>query len=92
MRSLSYIDHIGADVFFLHVVLGVDEKRTPLMNFAVDAGSRLIKWTVEQMLVHVDTELGRSSPILADVRIAFAVVADAHEGADIGLNPTMRLT
>ena len=71
------------------MVLGVDEKRLHFVHFIGNPDSGEIACTVEQMLVHVDTGEGRSSPILPEVRIALAVVADAHEGVDIGMEPTM---
>lgn len=73
------------------MVLGVDEKRVHFIHFIGGSDSGKIKATVEQMHVHVDTGLGRSSPILPEIRVALAVVADAHEGVDIGLEPTMGL-
>jgi len=73
------------------MVLGVDEKRLHFVHFIGNPDSGEIACTVEQMLVHVDMGEGRSSPILPDIRIALAVVADAHEGADLGMDPTMRL-
>lgn len=74
------------------MVLGVDDKRLHFVHFVGNADSGKISCTVEQMLVHVDTGEGRSTPILPDARIALAVIADAHEGVDIGMEPTMRLT
>ena len=72
------------------MVLGVDEKRLHFVHFIGNPDTGEIACTVEQMLVHVDTGEGRSSPILPDIRIALAVVADAHEGIDLGMEPTMR--
>jgi carnitine 3-dehydrogenase len=73
------------------IVLGVDENRVHFVHIIGDTLSGEITCAVEQMFVHVDTELGQPCPILPDVRVALAVVADAHEGLDIGLEPTMRL-
>ena len=73
-------------------VLGVDEKRLHFVHFIGNTEQGETIATVEQMLVHVDIAKGRSSPIPPDVRIALAVVADAHEEMDIGMRPVMSLT
>ena len=73
-------------------VLGVDDKRLHFIHFVGNTEHGETNATIEQMLVHVDMTEGRSSPILPDVRIALAVVADAHEQIDIGMHPNMSLT
>ena len=73
-------------------VLGVDEKKLHFIHFIGDTEQDETNATVEQVLVHVDINEGRSSPILPDVRIALAVVANAHEEVDIGFQPNMSLT
>ena len=93
-RTLINFEHeayVDQSLDIATMVLGVDEKRVHFIHFIGDTDSREVMCTVEQMLVHVDTELGRSSTILPDARVALAVAADAHEGVDIGLNPTMSL-
>lgn len=59
-------------------VLGVDAKRLHFVHtmYHGETGERLA--TGEQLLVHVDTAAGRSSPILPEVARALEAVLDAH--------------
>lgn len=63
---------------FTTQLLGVDAKRVHLLHemFHGDTGDTLA--SVEQMLVHVDTAAGRSTPILPHVAAALHAVAAAH--------------
>jgi acyl-CoA thioester hydrolase len=58
--------------------LGVDAKRMHLVHemFHGDTGTLLC--TIEQMLVHVDMDAGRSAPILPHVACALHAIAAAH--------------
>ena len=73
------------------VVIAVDDKRLQFIHLIGNLETGETSCTVEQMLVHVDNQVGRSAPILPEVRAALAVVADAHEGVDTGVAPTMRI-
>jgi carnitine 3-dehydrogenase len=59
-------------------VLGLDRKRLLIYQemFHGDSGAELA--TTEQMLVHVDMNAGRSTPILPDVRAALEAIAASH--------------
>jgi acyl-CoA thioester hydrolase len=61
-------------------LLDADAKRMHFVHamYHGDSGERLA--TGEQLLVHVDTAAGRSSPILPEVARALDAVLDAHRG------------
>lgn len=60
-------------------VLGVDAKRVHLVHVLCHGRTGDTVATCEQMLVHVDTNAGRSSPILPDVAAALTAIARSHE-------------
>ena len=59
-------------------VLGVDTKRVHLVHSMHHGDTGALLSTVEQMLVHVDMQAGRSAPILPAVAEALAAIAEAH--------------
>jgi len=63
---------------FATQIIGVDAKRVHLVHSMLHGDDGDLLATVEQMLVHVDMEAGRSAPILADVADALAAIAEAH--------------
>jgi carnitine 3-dehydrogenase len=69
---------LGEPLHFTTQVLGADEKRVHIFHVMLhgDTGARLA--TTEQMLVHVDTAAGRSSPVLAGPSRALAAVLESH--------------
>lgn len=59
-------------------IMGVDAKRVHLVHLLHHGGTGAVVATCEQMLVHVDTEAGRSAPILPEVAEALAAIARSH--------------
>ncbi|HWQ13498.1 MAG TPA: thioesterase family protein [Roseiflexaceae bacterium] len=59
-------------------LLGVDHKRLHLWHamYHEESGSELAE--VEQMLVHVDMQAGRSAPFPAEIHERFAAIVAAH--------------
>ena len=88
LKEATLDQMIGFDTY----VLGVDDKRLHFVHVLVDAATGERLCTVEQMLVHVDTHAGRSSPIQPGVRKALDAVAATHRGADPGIEPKLRIT
>jgi carnitine 3-dehydrogenase len=67
----------------LHVqtqVLGADEKRVHLFHVMTHARSGETLATAEQMLLHVDTAAGRTTPWVEPVAAAVAQAANEHAG------------
>lgn len=63
---------------FTTQLLGVDAKRAHLLHEMYHGDSGDLLCTVEQMLVHVDMQAGRSAAILPAVAAALGAIADAH--------------
>ena len=63
---------------FTTQVLGVDAKRLHFFHAMEHATTGDLLCTTEQMLVHVDTRVGSSAPILASPAYALTAIADAH--------------
>lgn len=59
-------------------ILGVDAKRVHLVHDMRHGDTDAQLCVVEQMLVHVDMQAGRSAPILPQVAAALAAIRDAH--------------
>jgi carnitine 3-dehydrogenase len=59
-------------------VLGVDTKRLHFFHAMEHAVTGDLLCTTEQMLVHVDTRVGSSAPILTGPAYALTAIADAH--------------
>jgi acyl-CoA thioesterase FadM len=59
-------------------VLGTDRKRLHIYHEMFDGAEDHLLCTSEQMLVHVDMNAGRSSPIPSPLREALDALADAH--------------
>ena len=68
---------------FTTQILGVDAKRVHLLHAMHHGDDDGLLCTVEQMLVHVDMDAGRSAPILPDVAAALAAIAEAHAALPI---------
>ena len=68
---------------FTTQVLGVDAKRMHLVHSMFHGLTDALLCTVEQMLVHVDMNAGRSAPILPNVAAALQAIAAAH--ADLSI-------
>ena len=66
-------------------VLGVDSKRLHFIHSMYHGDTGALLCTAEQMLVHVDMNAGRSSPILPNVAAALVAVRKAH--ADLQIPP-----
>ena len=80
-------DHLDVQT----VVLGVDDKRLHFIHLIGNIESGTTTCLVEQMLVHVDNSQGRSAPIRPEIRTALAVVADAHDGIELGHGLAMEI-
>ena len=65
-------------IVFTTQVLGVDSKRLHFIHSMFHGDTDALLCTAEQMLVHVDMNAGRSSPILPNVATALAAIRDAH--------------
>lgn len=63
---------------FTTQLLGVDRKRMHLVHEMYHGDTGALLASVEQMLVHVDMNAGRSAPILPDVAAALQAIAEAH--------------
>jgi carnitine 3-dehydrogenase len=59
-------------------ILGVDAKRVHLVHDMRHGDTDVQLAVVEQMLVHVDMNAGRSAPILPHVAAALTAIAAAH--------------
>jgi carnitine 3-dehydrogenase len=59
-------------------VLGVDRKRLHIYHEMFHGIDGSLLATTEQMLMHVDTNAGRSAPILPGVRTALDAIATSH--------------
>jgi len=59
-------------------VLGVDAKRVHLVHEMYHGADQGLLCTVEQMLLHVDMQAGRSAAILPHVAAALQAIAHAH--------------
>ena len=88
LREATVDQRLGIDTF----VLGVDEKRLHFVHVINDADTRATLATLEQMVVHVDAEAGRSSPIPPEIKNALDAIAAAHRDADPGIIPTMAIS
>lgn len=63
---------------FTTQLLGVDAKRVHLLHEMHHGHSGALLASIEQMLVHVDMNAGRSAAILPDVAAALQAIAAAH--------------
>ena len=70
-------------IVFSTQVLGVDAKRLHFIHSMHHGHSNALLCTAEQMLVHVDMNAGRSSPILPKVAAALAAIRVAHANLPI---------
>lgn len=64
-------------------ILGVDAKRVHLVHDMRHGDTDAQLCVIEQMLVHVDMQAGRSAPILPEVAAALGAIRDAHRSLDI---------
>jgi carnitine 3-dehydrogenase len=79
----THLRHLGqliaADrVAVLTQVLGADAKRLHLFHAIVRDGAEAPAATAEQMLVHVDTDAGRATPMNGELRTRIEKLAAAH--------------
>ena len=65
-------------ITFTTQVLGADTKRIHLLHAMHHADTDALLCTVEQMLLHVDTNAGRAAAMLPEVAAAVEAVAAAH--------------
>ena len=70
-------------------VTGADDKRLHFVHVIRDADDEHTLGTVEQMLLHVDTEAGRVAPIPARVKAAVEAIKSAHSGIEPEVELTM---
>ena len=77
---LNYIKEasLGEPLRVTTQVLGVDTKRLHFFHAMEHAVTGDLLCTTEQMLVHVDTRVGSSTPILTGPAYALTAIADAH--------------
>ena len=77
---LNYIKEasLGEPLRVTTQVLGVDTKRLHFFHAMEHAVTGDLLCTTEQMLVHVDTRVGSSAPILTGPAYALTAIADAH--------------
>ena len=68
---------------FTTQILGVDAKRVHLIHEMYHGFSGALLCTAEQMLVHVDMDAGRSTPILPVVKAALDAIGAAHASLPI---------
>jgi acyl-CoA thioesterase FadM len=77
---IHYIQEVSVHepIHFHTQILGVDAKRVHLIHSMLHGDDDRLLCTAEQMLVHVDMNVGRSAPILAEVAAALRAIAAAH--------------
>ena len=77
---LNYIKEasLGEPLRVTTQVLGVDTKRLHSFHAMEHAATGDLLCTTEQMLVHVDTRVGSSAPILTGPADALTAIAEAH--------------
>lgn len=77
---INYVKEVGTGepLEFTTQVLGLDEKRLHLFHQMFHGTTGDLLCTTEQMLLHVDMESGRTSPIKAEVMQALNAIMDAH--------------
>jgi carnitine 3-dehydrogenase len=79
----THVRHLGEATAEepLHVttqVLGADEKRLHVFHRVVRTADGELLASVEQMLLHVDTQAGRAAPARPDVLARVRLLAEAH--------------
>jgi acyl-CoA thioesterase FadM len=77
---IHYVREVGVHepLEFTTHILGVDAKRVHLFHSMLHGDDGGLLCTVEQMLVHVDMQAGRSAPILPHVSAALQAIAASH--------------
>ena len=77
---IHYVNEVAVHepIEFTTQVLGVDAKRLHFVHEMYHGVSGDLLASVEQMLVHVDMQAGRSAPILPHVAEALRAIAEAH--------------
>ncbi|CAN5579926.1 hypothetical protein BH10ACT2_BH10ACT2_25670 [soil metagenome] len=68
---------------FTTQLLGADAKRIHLLHQMHHGDTGALLCTTEQMLVHVDMDAGRSSPMLDEVAAAVHAICDAHSSLPV---------
>ena len=78
---INYVKEVGTGepLEFTTQILGLDEKRLHLFHQMFHGTSGDLLCTTEQMLLHVDMESGRTSPISPEVMQALTAIMDAHK-------------
>jgi carnitine 3-dehydrogenase len=82
----------GAPIEVRSQVLGVDDKRLHVLHALHHGNEGTQLATAEQMLVHVDTALGRAAPAELEVRDRLVAIAEAHSVLDIPDSVGRRIT
>lgn len=82
---IHYLQEVSVHepIEFTTQVLGVDAKRLHFIHSMYHGNTGTLLCTAEQMLVHVDMNAGRSSPILSNVAAALAAISEAHANLPI---------
>ena len=75
--------HVGEPVRVRTQILGVDDKRLHFFHAMAHGRTGDLLATAEQMLLHVDTNASRASPIAPAVRTALDAVMTAHRGLEV---------
>lgn len=79
---INYLREVvsGQALRFTTRILGCDDKRLHLLHDMFDADSDSHLAASEQMLLHVDMNAGRATPMGDHLRRALAAIGDAHGG------------
>jgi carnitine 3-dehydrogenase len=74
---------LGEPLRFTTQILGADQKRAHIFHVMLHGGTGARMATTEQMLVHVDTGAGGSSPISAGPSQALAAILSSHRSLPV---------
>ncbi|MCM2471942.1 carnitine 3-dehydrogenase [Rhizobium sp. CG5] len=71
---------LGEALYSTCQILSVDEKRLQIFSTIYNADTNVAIATAEQMMLHVDSKVGKSVPALPDVLERVTAIAEAHAG------------
>lgn len=74
---------VGEPLGFQTQLLGVDDKRLHFFHTMIHGRTGEVLATTEQMLLHVDTNAGKASPVAADVREALDAIMAVHRTMEV---------
>ncbi len=83
--------HLNQRLVVETFLAGADAKRLHLVHSIIDAGDGSRLGSVEQMLLHVDTERGKVSPMPEHLAEAVSRIASTHAEFDPGVELTMEV-